>query len=99
MAVHIICGINLEGKREILAVEPMYEETEATYTALFDNLKARGLEKVWLVISDTHKGLVQAIQKSFPGCSWQRCKVYFMRNILAHIPACVWQVKNLANGS
>lgn len=87
MAVHVVCGINLEGKRDILAIEPMYEEAEATYTALFNNLKERGLEEVWLVVSDAHRGLINAIQKSFPGCSWQRCKVHFMRNILAHIPA------------
>jgi putative transposase len=87
MAVHVVCGINLEGKREILAIEPMYEESEASYTALFDNLKARGLQTVWLAVSDAHQGLVKAVQKSFLGCSWQRCKVHFMRNILAHVPA------------
>jgi putative transposase len=87
MAVHVVCGINLDGKREILAVEPMYEESKASYTALFDSLKARGLQTVWLAVSDAHQGLVAAVQESFLGCSWQRCKVHFMRNILAHVPA------------
>ena len=87
MAVHVVCGVNLDGTREILAVEPMCEESEASYTALFDNLKKRGLQNVWLAVSDAHPGLIAAIQKSFIGCSWQRCKVHFMRNILAHIPA------------
>jgi len=87
MAVLVVCGVNLDGKREILAVEPMFEESEATYIALFDSLKARGLENVWFIVSDAHKGLVKAIQKSFIGCSWQRCKVHFMRNVLAHVPA------------
>jgi putative transposase len=87
MAVHVVCGINLEGKREILAVEPMYEESMASYMALFNNLKDRGLQTVWLAVSDAHQGLVAAIQNSFLGCSWQRCKVHFMRNILAHVPA------------
>lgn len=85
MAVLVVTGINVEGKRDILAVEPMYEESTATYNDLFENLKARGLEKVWLVVSDAHKGLVKAARESFIGCSWQRCKVHFMRNILAHI--------------
>lgn len=85
MAVLVVSGINLEGKRDILAIEPMYEESAATYTKLFDNLQARGLEKVWIVVSDAHKGLVKAIRESFVGCSWQRCKVHFMRNVLAHI--------------
>ena len=87
MAVHVVCGVNLEGKREVLAVEPMYEESEASYTALFNSLKKRGLQNVWLAVSDAHQGLVAAIQKSFVGCSWQRCKVHFMRNILVHVPA------------
>jgi putative transposase len=85
MAVLVVTGINVEGKRDILALEPMYEESAATYTELFESLKARGLEKVWLVVSDAHKGLVKAARESFVGCAWQRCKVHFMRNILAHI--------------
>lgn len=82
MAVLVVTGINTEGKRDILAVEPMYEESTATYTKLFDTLKERGIEKVWLVVSDAHKGLVKAARESFVGCSWQRCKIHFMRNIL-----------------
>lgn len=85
MAVLVVTGINVEGKRDILAVEPMYEESAATYTKLFDHLKERGLEKVWLVVSDAHKGLVKAAREAFVGCSWQRCKVHFMRNILAYV--------------
>jgi putative transposase len=85
MAVLIVTGIDLEGKRDILAVEPMQEESAATYANLFEDLKSRGLEKAWLVVSDAHKGLIKAVRESFVGCSWQRCKVHFMRNILAHI--------------
>ena len=55
MAVLVVTGINAEGKRDILAVEPMYEESTASYTKVFDQLKERGLEKVWLVVSDAHK--------------------------------------------
>lgn len=87
MAVMVVTGVNLEGKKQHLAVEPMYSESEATYTALFDKLKTRGVEKVHLVVSDAHAGLVSAISKSWIGCVWQRCKVHLMRNILAHIPA------------
>jgi len=87
MAVAVVVGLDEAGRRDILAVEPMYEESEATYHVLFEKLKERGLKNVWLVVSDAHKGLANAVQKSFVGCSWQRCKVHFMRNILAHVPA------------
>ena len=87
MAVEVVIGIDMQGKRDILAIEPTQEESESTYKSLFDSLKARGLEDVWLVVSDAHKGLTKAIRESFVGCAWQRCKVHFMRNILARIPS------------
>jgi len=85
MAVLVVAGITIEGHREILACEPMMNESEETYRILFNNLKERGLEKVWLCVSDAHKGLRKAVRRAFLGCSWQRCKVHFMRNILAHV--------------
>jgi putative transposase len=61
-AVLVIYGVNLEGKREILAVEPMYEESESSWAAVLENLKARGLQKVWLVVSDAHRGIQNAVR-------------------------------------
>jgi len=85
MAILIVCGVNGEGKREVLSVEPMLEESRESYSQLFQGLKSRGLSRPALVVSDAHTGLVSAIRESFPGASWQRCKVHFMRNILAHV--------------
>lgn len=84
-AVLIVQGITQAGKKEILAIEPMIDESEASWSHVMDNLKDRGLQDVWLVISDAHKGIQAAVKKSFLGSQWQRCKVHFMRNILAHI--------------
>jgi transposase-like protein len=50
------------------------------------DLRARGLAGVQLVISDHHLGLKQAIGAVFVGASWQRCRVHFMRNVLAKVP-------------
>jgi hypothetical protein len=41
----VVTGIALSGTREILAVEPMNNESEDTYTTLFKQLKARGLKR------------------------------------------------------
>ena len=87
MAVLVVKGINAAGKKEILAIEPMSEESESTYRSLFRNLKDRDLETVWLCVSDAHKGLKAAIEKEFLGCSWQRCRIHLMRNILSTVPA------------
>lgn len=86
MAIEVVCGVSTDGHREVLAIEPMAMESKDSYLALFRDLRSRGLEVPKLIISDAHTGLVAAIQEGFPGASWQRCKVHFMRNILAHIP-------------
>ena len=85
MAILIVKGVNSQGVREILAVEPMYNESEATYTAVFEKLKERGIQNVWLAVSDAHKGIQAAVKKCFLGCTWQRCKIHFMRNIMARV--------------
>src|SRR3546814_770209 len=54
--------------------------------ALPISLKARGMDGVKLVISDAHTGLIAAIETVFQGSSWQRCRVHFMRNVLANVP-------------
>lgn len=79
------CGVNAQG---IVKYWPLNhaEESKDTYQQLFEGLKERGLQTPSLVVSDAHKGLIAAIRTSFVGASWQRCKVHFMRNILAHIP-------------
>jgi transposase-like protein len=85
-AVMAVCGVNESGKREVLAIEPMLEESCESYGQLFRSLKERGLKSPLLVVSDAHKGLVKSIEENFSGASWQRCKVHFMRNILVYIP-------------
>ena len=52
MAIQVVCGVNQEGRREVLAIEPMLEESLETYNALFEKLKDRGLNGPSLVISD-----------------------------------------------
>src|SRR6202012_4043 len=43
----------------------------------------RGLRGVKLVTSDAHEGLKAAAAKVLHA-TWQRCRVHFMRNALAH---------------
>ena len=46
----------------------------------------RGLRGVRLVVSDAHEGLKQAIATVLTSTTWQRCRVHFMRNLLATVP-------------
>jgi transposase-like protein len=79
-------GVNTAGEREILAIEPMFDETEDSWRAFFRTLKGRGMKRLSLCISDAHAGIQAAVRKEWLGTSWQRCKVHFMRNILAKVP-------------
>ena len=61
-------------------------EDGAFWTAFLRSLKARGLGGTQLVISDAHTGLKAAIASVLIGATWQRCRVHFMRNVLAVVP-------------
>jgi len=56
------------------------------WTAFLRSLVKRGLKGVRLVISDAHEGVKQAIGTVLTGTTWQRCRVHFMRNLLATVP-------------
>ena len=86
VAVMIACGVNPSGTREILAVEPFYDESEDSWRVFFRKMKTRGMKRTALCVSDAHAGIQAAVRKEWLGASWQRCKVHFMRNILAKVP-------------
>ena len=85
-AVVIATGVTATGDREVLGVDVGDSEDGAFWTAFLKGLRARGLSGVQLVISDHHLGLKTAIGAVFVGAAWQRCRVHFMRNVLARVP-------------
>jgi putative transposase len=85
-AVVVATGVTAKGDREVLGIEVGDSEDGAFWTAFFKGLRARGLGGVELVISDHHLGLKSAIEAVFIGAAWQRCRVHFMRNVLAKVP-------------
>ena len=85
-AVVVATGVAENGTREVLGVAIGDSEDAAFWTEFLQSLRARGLSGVQLVISDAHLGLKAAIAKVFPGASWQRCRVHFVRNVLVKVP-------------
>ena len=86
MAVVIAIGVRETGEREVLDLDVGASEEGAFWLAFLRQLASRGLEGVQLVISDAHEGLKEAIGIVLTGAAWQRCRVHFMRNVLAHVP-------------
>src|SRR3954453_1010327 len=85
-AVVIATGVAADGHREGLGFAVGDSEDGAFWTAFLRTLKARGLAGTQLVISDAHTGLKAAIGAVLLGAAWQRCRVHFMRNVLARVP-------------
>jgi transposase-like protein len=83
VAVIVAVGVNTDGRREILGLDIGPSEAEPFWTAFLRKLARRGLRGVKLVISDAHKGIRAAVSRIL-NATWQRCRVHFMRNALAH---------------
>ena len=85
LAVVVAVGVTHEGERTILGFDVGASEEEAFWLQFLRSLVKRGLKGIQLIISDAHEGLKAAVLKVFAGASWQRCRVHFVRNVLAHI--------------
>jgi transposase-like protein len=83
VAVIVAVAVNSDGRREVLGLEIGPSEAETFWTAFLRKLARRGLRGVKLVISDAHEGIKAAVAKVL-STTWQRCRVHFMRNALAH---------------
>jgi putative transposase len=85
VAAIIAVAVDTEGRREIVGLGLGPSEAETFWSAFLRSLVKRGLKGVKLVVSDAHEGLKHAIAKVL-GAAWQRCRVHWMRNALAHVP-------------
>ena len=82
-AVIVAVGVNSDGRREVLGMDIGPSEAETFWTDFLRKLRRRGLRGVKLVVSDAHEGIKAAVAKVMHA-SWQRCRVHFLRNALAH---------------
>ena len=83
VAVTVAVAINTDGRREVLGMAIGASEAETFWVEFLRKLKRRGLAGVKLVISDAHEGIKAAVARVFRA-SWQRCRMHFMRDALAH---------------
>ncbi len=82
---YIIIDQVIDYKREIVGLHIGPSEAEPFCSTFLRDLVRRGPKGVKLVIPDAHEGLNAAIT-CVVGATWQRCRVHFMRNALAHMP-------------
>jgi len=84
-AVLIAVGVDSEGRRQILGLSVALSEAEAHWRSFLEQLQARGLTGVKLIISDDHSGLRAARRAVMPSLPWQRCQFHLQQNATAYV--------------
>lgn len=79
-------GVNLFGQREVLGMWVGDAESASYWARILDELKARGVEDVFLFAVDGLRGLPEAIKAVYPNTLVQRCVVHQLRNCFKLIP-------------
>jgi transposase-like protein len=90
-AVFVAIGVDTDGYRTVIGTKIAESESESFWIDFFNELKDRGLRGIKLVISDGHRGIINAVEKSFSGSSWQMCHTHFMRMITRKTPKKKWE--------
>ena len=87
MACLVAIGVAGTGERRVLGLDLAAGNDEGNAWAGFvRGLLERGLHGVRLVISDAHRGVVEAVHQQLLGAAWQRCRVHATRNALDLVP-------------
>ena len=86
IAVLVAYGVDANGMRTILGISIGAEESKDSWDALLEQLIARGLHGVELVIADAHAGIAAAVRHALPEAKQQRCCVHLQRNVTTKAP-------------
>lgn len=81
-----LIGITEAGKRELIAFTIGERENQGAWENLLDDIKTRGVKQIDLWITDGHQAMLNAIALKFPDSRRQRCMLYKLNNVLAHVP-------------
>jgi len=85
--VLVVMGATADGKKELVAVQDGYRESEQSWRELLLDLKARGLvAPPDVAVGDGALGFWKALRKVFPTTRTQRCWVHKTANILNRLP-------------
>jgi len=86
LAILVAMGVNEDGVKEVLAIEPGWREDNANWLSVFRGLHDRGLKHIRLVIGDGIRSLWNAVEETYPAAARQRCWRHKLENILSKLP-------------
>ena len=83
----VIMGVTASGKKELVAVQDGFRESEQSWREMLLDLKARGLTTApELAVGDGALGFWKALAKEYSTTKVQRCWVHKTANILNKLP-------------
>ena len=86
----VIIGVTEQGRKEFIAIEDGYRESEQSWSELLLRIKAQGLRHPpELAVGDGALGFWKALRKVFPKTVHQRCWVHKTANVLNKLPKAV----------
>lgn len=84
-AAYIVLGLDEEGYKNVLGLYIGQNESAKFWLSVLNNIKARGVEKIFILCSDALTGIKESIEAAYPETIWQRCIVHQVRNTLKYV--------------
>lgn len=86
LACLVIIGVLTDGRKELVALEDGFRESQESWAGLLRDLKRRGLPAPVLAVGDGALGFWAALREVYPETREQRCWVHKIANILDKLP-------------
>ena len=83
----VIIGATEDGRKELVAIEGGFRESELSWRQVLLDIKSRGLENgPQLAVGDGALGFWKALPQVYDDTRWQRCWVHKTANVLNKLP-------------
>jgi len=82
----VVIGVQLDGTKELIAVEDGYRESTESWLSVLRDLHGRGMRAPALAIGDGALGFWAALREVWPATDEQRCWFHRLGNVLDKLP-------------
>lgn len=91
-ALHVLLGVTTDGRKEVLDYTLASHENLDTYKELLQSVKKRGVEEVFMFVTDGFPWLDSVCRELFPKAKHQYCWVHICRNIKSYVRNTDWEI-------
>lgn len=88
--MYLAVGLRIDGRKEVLGLWLGKNESSAFWMTVLTDLKARGVQDIFITVTDNLNGFTQTIETVFPRSTKQICVVHQIRNSCKYV---VWKDK------